>query len=206
MIGCTTNRNGDFRTVSCGTSRSASHAGSSTHDGQIFLSELVPSSPSICSTSTSRDIVIANRRAFSAIELQSMIGTITMGSCKFSSFRLPGAEMSCFDSSIMAADREHQKDQRRHQQHHHPSAGPELDDSHDHYRNGGGGCPKPVYCHFGACATPLPFPPMRNHPALGQGERQKCTDCEQRNQPIGDAVEHDQQRSGEIARSQMPSE
>src|SRR5260370_42063201 len=63
MIGSTTNRNGDSSTVSRGTACFAARAGSSTRDGQIRLSELVLSSSSlsICSTSTSRDIVIANR-------------------------------------------------------------------------------------------------------------------------------------------------
>src|ERR1700675_3958442 len=80
MIGCATNRNGDLSTVSSGTASFASRAGFSTRVVQIRLSDLVVSSLSICSTSTSLDSVIANRSPFSAIELQSMIGTITIGS------------------------------------------------------------------------------------------------------------------------------
>jgi hypothetical protein len=36
-----------------------------------------------------------------------------------------------------------------------------------------------------------------HHPELRQGERQKCPDREQRDQPIGDAPERDQQRPRE---------
>ena len=68
-----------------------------------------------------------------------MIGTITIGSCKFFELQIAGHRNFSVDSSIMAANREHQDHQRRHQQHHHPSTGHELDDSHDHYRDRCGG-------------------------------------------------------------------
>ncbi len=92
MIGCTTNRNGDFSTISRGIACFASRAGCSTHDGHSSFSDLVSLfSLSTCSTSTSRESESATRSAFSAIEFHAIIGTITSGSRKSSSFRPRGA-------------------------------------------------------------------------------------------------------------------
>ena len=207
MTGCTTNRNGDLSIVSRGTACFASRAGSSTHAGQIRLSELVLPALSICSASTSRDIVIANSRAFSAIELQSTIGTITMGSRKFSRLQLAGGRNFSFDSSIMAADREHQADQRRQQAHPIQAPATNLTTAMTTTVTAVLAAPSAFTAIFRHRAALLTLPPMRDHTALRQGESQKCSDREQRNQPVGNAVEHDQQDFPEtIARSQMPSE
>jgi hypothetical protein len=64
----------------------------------------------MCSTSTSRDSVIANRRAFSATELQLMIGTITIGSLQTLNLQIAGCRDFLFNSLIVASDREHQGD------------------------------------------------------------------------------------------------
>jgi hypothetical protein len=58
----------------------------------------------------------------------------------------------------------------------------------------------------GVLRVPQRAPPMQRHAGLRQGEGEKGPDREQRDQPVGDAVERHEQQPALAVRNRMPAE
>ena len=106
------------------------------------------------------------------------------GACKAISWRM---------YFIVAVDSGHHSNERRDQQRSNPCSFGEFGDEDDSQRNAGGQCSCSIDEHARSRVGSSSSLAVHHHACLREREREKGADSEQRNEPIGNTSEDDQE-------------
>ena len=108
--------------------------------------------------------------------------------------------------SIVTLDRAHEHDQCGDKDGGNPRTGRKLGYQYHHQGDASRDSSDAVDDHAIGSALGALLLPMHDHSGLRESEGQKCSDCKQGDETIGDAAEDDEQRGGEADECDIPCE